>query len=48
MYFRCNVEIVTELTNSEDAWLVGLIVLQLWRKCIIAVRNWPTVDCDPC
>ena len=48
MYFLFNVEIMTELTNGEDAWLVGLIVLQLWRKCIIAVRNWPKVDCDSC
>jgi len=39
---------VTELHNTEDAWLVGLIVLQLWRKCIVVVRNWPTFDSDYC
>jgi hypothetical protein len=48
IYFLFNTELVAELYNSEDAWLVGLLVLQLWRKCIVAVRNWPAVDSDCC
>jgi hypothetical protein len=48
MYFIFYTEVVTELYNSEDPWLVGIIMLQLWRICIVAVRNWPTVDSDYC